>query len=226
MFQNGLMSPQGCYQCDLVIAHPHKLPFTPWLAEQNRVFLTCPLPLVLAGRQEGVRDLVSYIFLQHLPQANPCDLQKNVSFHLSVQLQQHPVTPGCALGKGSSQQGLPGAHHHLSQFQWECGAGKLKTISGQHPHFLLWVPQLLLFPVSFLPLPATQPVPCAPVPQCIPLSWAASCGQPLSIRSSCKSNTLPGLPIQQGLGEPGRQCGGTGCVPRSSSHTSAPGAFG
>lgn len=129
MFQNGLVSPKGCYQSDLVIAHPHKLPFTPWLVEQNRVFLTCPLPLVLAGRQEGARDLVSSVFLQHLPQANPCDLQKNQapSISRSSCSNTQSLTPGCALGKGSSWQGLPGAHHHLSQFQWENRTGKLKT---------------------------------------------------------------------------------------------------
>lgn len=194
-----------------------KLPLTPWLAEHSQVFLTCPLPLMLAGRQEQdegscflsfadscPRQILVICRINRLPPA-PCPAAATLG---------HFTARTVALAKGVAGGGLPGGHHHLPQFQgWEAA----NPISGQHPHSLLWILRLLLSCGGFFPLLATQPVPRVLAPQSIPLSWDAVCGQPLCSYPGCKSDPLPGLPTRQGLSEPsevGQQGGVTGYVLR------------
>lgn len=124
LFQNGLVSPKGCYQCDACDHPPSQTPLHPLAVRAEPGLPNLPFTSG-AGRKAGGREGSCFLGF-----AGTCLRQTLVissSLHLCVQLHQHLVTRGCGLDKGSSRQGLPGAHHYLSLFQWECGTGKLKT---------------------------------------------------------------------------------------------------
>lgn len=102
----------------------------PWPAEQSWVFLTCPLPLTLAGKQEWDEGSC------FLPFAGTCPRQILVICRINrLPLSLCPAaetsshfTAGVVVSLvGVPGRGLPGGHNCLLQFQWKYRAGRLKT---------------------------------------------------------------------------------------------------